>query len=153
MNLKNVAAFLFVWACLVFIAVFVYMNWFGTRQTGAIGSWMNRDDGNIVDVEVLPKSIDVTVAAQNSMHVRLEGRWDGTAFLCDTHLDSPPEVAVAEEQQNGDLVIDMSYFIPDDHRKIKCQSLYPRHDFPAAGSQDHSSRTWGEWLFDQVFGK
>jgi hypothetical protein len=88
-----------------------------------IATWRDYGDPGADGVEVTVGTDQILVDVPAMPQFRRfteKGRWSGHTFYCDSHLDAPPEIAVARELPNEDLEVDIGHFLPDQTGTITC---------------------------------
>lgn len=86
-----------------------------------MGEWRDYNDPGIIGLEVVlaPDEIIVDIPTTHIFkQVTEKGHWNLHGFYCDSHVDSPPEVEVAHELANEDLVVDIGRFVPGHPGKV-----------------------------------
>ena len=86
-----------------------------------VAVWRDFDPGPLegVQVTILPKRILVDLPRPGvAKRLTEEGHWTAHAFYVDSHLDAPAEIAIATEQRDGDLEIDLGHFLPEHPGKV-----------------------------------
>jgi hypothetical protein len=91
-----------------------------------IATWRDFGDPGLDGVEVTVGTDRMTVdvpAAPQFHRFTEKGRWSGHTFYCDSHLDAPPEIAIARELPNEDLEVDIGHFLPNHTGTITCVKM------------------------------